>query len=323
MPDSPELPATPRTALYSPQLLEIGLEKFGREGLWLLLSLQHYGWRAHADMAAYLLGDADPLELGEHHFEHRAMAGLEELSLLVDQVSRMISGVRAHRAGEDFLAGYRRHSRDVATELEALRQLTEDHWRVLFGMPTDEELSAVLEEHGPLEDVDRTRELCNEVLATTVRNIEEISVFFVRTDPDAGQQGPTLREIGDAYGHGTQVVYEDTSPEEIPWRAATPEGQGMLIAADAIGDLARQTVNVLLEGPDGDGHARVASVPCSADASASLIASTRHLSTSLWRIVISFILAELAGGPTLSSMVPVTWEELDTAYRLEEGKAQN
>jgi len=97
----------------------------------------------------------------------------------------------------------------------------------------------------------------------------------------------------------------------------------MLIAADAIGDLARQTVNVLLEGPDGDGHARVASVPRSADATASLIASTRHLSTLLWRIVISFILAELAGGPTLSSMVPVTWEELDAAHRLEEAKAQN
>ena len=45
-------------------MLDLGLERFEREGLWLLLSLHHYGWRAHADMAALLVGDTDPLDLG-------------------------------------------------------------------------------------------------------------------------------------------------------------------------------------------------------------------------------------------------------------------
>jgi hypothetical protein len=67
-------------------MLERGLAKFEREGLWLLLSLHHYGWRGHADMAAFLVGAADPLEFGEHHLEHRAMAALEELFLLLDGV---------------------------------------------------------------------------------------------------------------------------------------------------------------------------------------------------------------------------------------------
>lgn len=65
MPPLPELPPTPQTKLYSPEVLAAGLEKFEREGFWLLLSLQHYGWRAHADLAALLVGDVDPFELGD------------------------------------------------------------------------------------------------------------------------------------------------------------------------------------------------------------------------------------------------------------------
>src|SRR4051812_9812710 len=98
MPHLPELPATPQTTFYSAEMLALGLERFEREGLWLLLSLHHYGWRAHADMAAFLVSDADPLDLGEHHLEHRAMAGLEELFLLLDQLWRLIAGIRSHRA---------------------------------------------------------------------------------------------------------------------------------------------------------------------------------------------------------------------------------
>jgi hypothetical protein len=320
MPNLPQLPATPRTGFYAGQVLELGLQRFEREGLWLLLSLHHYGWRAHADMAAYLVGEADPLELGEHHFEHRAMAGLEELFLLLDQIWRTIAGIRSHRDGNRFLAGYRRYGRDVATEFDALREMNEEDWRVIFGMPTDEELPALLEDWGASEDLEQARELRDDVLATTVRNMEEISVFFVRTDPIEGQEGRSLRDINNAYRHGTQIVYEDTSPEEIPWRAANPEqAQGMLVAAEDVDELARnEIVNVLLEGPDDEGHARFASMPRSAEVNESLIVSIRHLSILLWRLVTSFIVAELQGGPVLSAMAPFTWEELDARYRADE-----
>jgi hypothetical protein len=320
MPPLPELPSTPRTSLYAAQILERGLVKFEREGLWLLLSLHHYGWRAHADMAAFLVGDPDPLELGEHHFEHRAMAALEELFLLLDQLWRTISGVRAHRAGEGFLAGYRRYGANVASEFDALRALTAEDWRVIFGMPTDDELPAILAERGAEEEVAQARELRDDVLATTLRNMEEIGVFFVRTEPVEGQAGRSLRDVNNAYRHGTQIVYEDTSPEEIPWRAANPaDEQGMLVAAADVHELARrETVNVLLEGPDEEGHARFASMPRSAAVNASLVEAMRNMSILLWRIVTSFVVAELQGGPILSSMAPFSWEELDARYRADD-----
>jgi hypothetical protein len=314
-----ELPPTPPTTLYSPEVLELGLAKFEREGLWLLLSLHHYGWRAHADMAALLVGDANPLDLREHHFEHRAMAALEELFMLLDQLWRTISGIRSHRVAEGFLAGYRRYGANVAAEFDALRALTEEDWRVIFGMPTEEELPGLLAELALDGDLEELREMRRDVLATTVRNMEEIGVFFVRTEAAEGTTARSLRDINNAYRHGTQVVYEDTSPAEIPWRAANlEEEQGLLMAVEQVDELARQqTVNVLLEGPGAEGHARFASMPCSEEANKSLVESMRHLSVLLWRVVGSFIAAELQGEPIVGSMLPFTWEELDVRHRAE------
>ena len=202
--------------------------------------------------------------------------------------------------------------------------MTEEEWRVIFGMPTDEELPTILAERGALDDLELARELRDDVLATTLRNMEEIGVFFVRTDPVEGAVGRSLRDSNNAYRHGTQVVYEDTSPEEIPWRAANPEEeQGMLVAAAEVDELARrETVSVLLEGPDEEGHARFASMPRSAEVNASLVEAMRNMSILLWRIVTSFIVAELQGGPILSSMAPFTWEELDERYHAEEASTR-
>jgi len=198
--------------------------------------------------------------------------------------------------------------------------MSADDWREIFAIPTDEDLPAVLAERGAAEDLETARELRNDVLATTVRNMEEIAVFFVRTEPVEGQQGRSLRDINNAYRHGTQVVYEDTSPEEIPWRAANPQAaEGMLVAAAEVDQLARRaTVNVLLEGPDEEGHARFASMPRSAEVNTSLVESMRHLSILLWRVATSFLVAELQGGPILSAMAPFSWGELDQRYRADE-----
>jgi hypothetical protein len=239
------------------------------------------------------------------------MAGLEELFLLLDQIWRVLSGIRSHREGTGFLAGYRRYGPDIAAEFGALQEMSEEDWREVFGMPTDHELPALLEEHGAAEDIETARALRDDVLATAVRNMQEVGVFFVRGDPVEGLRGRSLRDISNAYRHGTQVVYEDTSPEEIPWRAANPEeGQGLLVGAAEVDQLARrETVNVLLEGPDEEGHARFASMPRSRDVNEDLIESMRHLSILLWRLVTSFLVAELQEGPVLSAMAPFTWDE--------------
>ena len=57
-------------------------------------------------MAALLLSDAELDGLSDdlrvHHAEHRAMAVLEERFVVFDQISRVIAGIKSHRAGEGF-----------------------------------------------------------------------------------------------------------------------------------------------------------------------------------------------------------------------------
>lgn len=314
----PELPPTPRTQLYGQQFLELGMKKFEREGFWLLLSIHHYGWRAHRDMAALLLTDHQLDGLGDdlrvHHAEHRAMAALEELFLLLDQIWRLISGIQSHRAGNGFLAGYRRYGNDVKAEFEKLQALTEDEWRQLFSLPAPDELPQVLFERGvvDLKDLQDAREMVNDQIATAMRNMQEVGRLFTRVDDAAGMQAKSVRDINNAYRHGTQVVYEDCAPEEIGWRAANPEeGAGMLIGVDEVQENARdEIVNVLLEGPDEEGHARLASHSRGREWADDLIRSMQHLSVLLNKLVISFLLGEASGGPVVGTLL-LDWDELD------------
>ncbi len=312
----PELAATRRTELYGEQFLQLGLEKFEREGLWLLLSIHHYGWRAHRDIAALLLGDDDlaglDIDLHAHHAEHRAMAALEELFLLLDQVWRVISGIQSHRAGNGFLAGYRRFGRDAKEEFEKLQALTEDEWRALFGLPAPEDLPEMLFERCVVDlgELQTARELVNDQIATAIRNMQEVGRLFTRVEDAAGMQAKSVRDVNNAYRHGTQVVYEDCAPEEIPWRAANPEhGEGMLIGVDeARQDARAQIVNILLEGPDEEGHARLASHPRGHEWAEDMIRSMQHLSVLLHKLVVSFLLGEVSGGPIVGTLL-LNWEE--------------
>lgn len=316
----PELPSTPRTQLYSAQFLERALELFEREGLWLLLSLHHYGWRAHRDMTADLLADRTleglGRELAVHHREHRSMAALEELFLLLDEIWRTVSGIRSFRDGDGFLAGYRRYGGNVQGEYEQLQELNEDDWRTIFSLPSDEDVADVLTVRGGPEiteqDIETARELIADLLSTTLLNMHEAGRLFARVQDAAGAEARSVRDINNAYRHGTQVVYEDCSPAEISWRAANPaEGEGLLIGVDEVHAAAREdTVNVLLEGPDEEGHARFASMPRGEAWADDLIRSTEHLSVLLHRLVVSFLLGEVSGEPVLGTLV-LDWEQLN------------
>jgi hypothetical protein len=59
-------------------------------------------------------------------------------------------------------------------------------------------------------------------------------------------------------------------------------------------------------------------MPRSTEVNESLVVSMRHLSILLWRVVTSFLVAELQGGPVLSGLAPLTWDELDARYRTDE-----
>jgi hypothetical protein len=314
----PELPPTPRTQLYGHRFLDLGLEKLEREGLWLLLSIHHYGWRAHRDMAALLLSEnqIDGLggDLRVHHAEHRAMAALEELFLILDQIWRLVGGIQSHRVGDGFLAGYRKHGDNIKAEFERLQALTEDDWRQLFSLPAPDNLPRVLFDRGvvDLKDLQDARAMIDDQIGTAMRNMLEAGRLFVRVDDAAGMQAKSVRDINNAYRHGTQVVYEDCAPEEIGWRAANPEeGAGLLAGVDEVEENAREeTVNVLLEAPDEEGHARLASQPRDDEWAEDLIHSMEHLSVLLNKLGVSFLIGEASGGPVVGTLL-LDWEQLD------------
>lgn len=318
MPLLPELPSTPQTQLYRREFLEQALARFNeREAVWLLLSVHHYGWRAHRDMAAYLLAQHDLDDLSDdqktHQREHRAMAALEELFLLLDQIWRMVKGIRSFRDGQTFLTGYRSYGPNVQREYEELQALSQDDWRAIFSLPADVDLPEALRVRVPVSDRDIkvARVLIADLLDTTERNMREAGDLFTRVDDAAGAAAQSVRDINNAYRHGTQVVYEDCAPEEIPWRAGNPEeGEGLLIGVDEIGAGARNdTVNVLVEPPDEEGHARFASMPRDAEWAATLLESMQFLSVLLHRLAVSFVIGETTGEPVLGTLA-LDWDGL-------------
>jgi hypothetical protein len=73
-------------------------------------------------------------------------------------------------------------------------------------------------------------------------------------------------------------------------------------------------VNVLLEAPDEEGHARFASMPRNQETNESLVESMRHLSVLMFRIVSSFLVAELQGGYVISALDPLDWDALEERF---------
>jgi hypothetical protein len=318
----PELPSTAQTTLYSQDFLRSAAERFPREDLWLLLSIHHYGWRAHRDLAVYLLEEetqrASNVDLFEHHAEHRAMASLEELFLLLDQLWRMISGIEGHRGGGGFLAGFRRFSREISVEFERLQSLTVDDWRRIFTLPSEDELSRALQARGITDrlTVRETRVLIAGQANTARRNMDEVCRLFARVEDAAGAEARSVRDINNAYRHGTQVTYEDCAPSEIQWQAGNPEGAaGLLLGVREIPPGARNVaVNVLLEAPDTEGHARFASQPRDAVWADDLIHSMENLSVLLYKLVFAFLVGEVTGESVLGTLA-LNWDELSGGER--------
>jgi hypothetical protein len=285
-----ELPPTARSEYWNPTFLDHALDAFSPQALWLLLSLERYGWRAHADLAHGLLtnrpsGASPPID--HHYFQHRVMAAVEELFLLLDQFWRTVAGIRAHRRGREFLAAYCLHEGSIHRQFENLLALSGDDWSGVFKTPTDTEIIAACrgDEDGAaswIASADETRRL----LPT---NIEEVCALFERPREVIG--GPTdvsLRDANKRYRHGSRMVYENCSPTESHWIAANPgSGAGLLTPRHDLDSASRaETVNVLMEPPDR-GRATFAAISTDKEWCDSLVESMGHLSVTLWRCVFS------------------------------------
>jgi hypothetical protein len=307
---------TPRTEHYSPELLSKVLERLEPQAVWLVLSMDHYGWRSHVDLAHHLVGD-EPSEGGDlvgHHLEHRVMAGIEELFLLLDQLWRMVRGISAHRGGGRFLEGYCARGHDLAAEVEALRSLEAAQWEDLLRLPTEPEIRERFgPPHGSSEDADWFVAYRSEVLRLCVLNVEEVCAFFERPEsPMPGFDRTGLRDTNNAYRHGTRILYEDCSPTLSGWVVGNPETrQGLLLGrAEAEATGREQVVNVLQALPDESGRAHLAAVPLDVGWRQSLIDGMANLSVLLRRLARSFLVAEALGIRPSSSLEEFAWSPI-------------
>ncbi len=93
----------------------------------------------------------------------------------------------------------------------------------------------------------------------------------------------------------------------------------MLVGVGEVHDGARdETVNVLLAGPDAEGRGRFASVQRRNEG---LVDAMRTLSVLLFRLVNSFIYAEVTAPPAMNGLMLLTWEELERRFRPGEAEA--
>lgn len=77
------------------------VDLLGEDGAWLLLSIDHYGWRARYDLARAVVEGARSASV--HHARHlQSVVDLEVQSGLyagVEQLSRLLKGVFSHEDG--------------------------------------------------------------------------------------------------------------------------------------------------------------------------------------------------------------------------------
>lgn len=311
------VPPTPRTELYLPTFLDDALEVFPEQTLWLLLSLDHYSWRAHADTAFLLLGtvktgDADP---ALHHLDHRLLAGVEELFLVLDQLWRIIAGIRAHRAGNDFLEAYCVKDSNMEAKFRDLKALGEAEWKELLYVPDDATIQSELLNHGGTKDeIERLQAKAHAVVSLAPLNVHEILDFFESPGSSvSGQQGYGIRTMINKYRHGTRVLYEDCSPTTAGWTVTNPvDGRGPTSPLSDLGPEARKdTTNVLIQPPDSDGRAYVGSIGLDEAMRGSIVDSVATLSLWLKRLVRAFLTAEpLRQSWCLASLEDYEWKPM-------------
>jgi hypothetical protein len=276
---------TQATKRYPPDAVAAALDRISSQGLWLLLSLDTYGWRAEYDAIRAVL-DAQPGDEATHYAEHAPLLAFGHLFALTDKLWRLIYGIRAHRAGREFLnvgdgyltAGYKFHKK-----LEQLQAVSVEEWEQLLGIPGEATIRAHLAEMDA-DDAEINSRVAlaaslPELLATNMRELNQ----YVECRPAiAGPRDTTatLRELDGQYRHGAPVVYHDCSPTLSNWVAIDER------AAD---DNRRDTVGLLMSPPDDDRAALIPLVKYDDEMTAGL----RNVSTAMAALVHRLVKAQL------------------------------
>lgn len=227
--------------------------RISAQALWLLFSLDQYGWRVEQD-AIRLLLEGDPRDDVEHFRQHAPLLAFGHLFALADKLWRLVLGMRAHRAGREFLnvengylkPGYKFHAR-----LAELLEVTEDEWRALLSPPTDDEIRAFLGREGASPDEIVARIAYRDGLPSVmVENVHQLHCYVEEAPAIAGPRDTTysLRGTDGQHRHGAPLVYHDCSPTETGWRAVD-HGTASETRADTIG--------IIMSPPDETGAAHI------------------------------------------------------------------
>jgi hypothetical protein len=303
---------------FPSDFLERALRTFERNGLWLLLSIVHYGWRAHADMA-YLLVHHRPTEAAPdeewHLFQHQALAALEEVFLVVDQLYRLIRATRSHVDGRDFLEAYTRQVSSLHTAYAELAKLSAEEWADLLPLPESGALVKCLGEMGvPGDLAAEMLELSESLHGLFVTNMQEITVFFERApSPIPGKTNYSLRDTNNKVRHGTCILYRDCDPVELPDIPTNPvEKAAMLLKLEEIGpDAWEETVDILVDPPSATGGAHTIKSRYSAQWCESLVQVAADLGIMVLRLAVGFLRTQVDGQPSCAALAPVVWTPLD------------
>ena len=251
-----DLELTGATRLYPADAVVSALGRISSQALWLLFSLDHYGWRAEYDAIRVLL-DARPGGEDSHFEEHSVLMSLGHLFALTDKLWRLVYGVRAHRAGREFLNvddGYLTSGYKFHRKLDELAKITRDEWREILGVPSDNMIREhLLAMSASADDVETRLGFAAELPDLVAKNMGEIRQFVGEEETIAGPRESThsLRALDGQYRHGAPVVYHACSPTDSGWVAVD-----VRTAEDHRDD----TVGVVMLPPDESGSALISLV---------------------------------------------------------------
>ncbi len=141
---------------YGEPIRALLIDLLGEDGAWLVLSIDHYGWRARYDLAkAVMTGTGSE---SEHHGRHlQSVVDLEVQSGLygsVEQLARLLKAVRSHEDGTmnffDTYVSSNYRLPDIIREITVMDRAELDR---IFGVPDDpQNLAAGLWRHGSWPD---------------------------------------------------------------------------------------------------------------------------------------------------------------------------
>ncbi len=222
----------PEGTVHSTQVKTAAVSALGPNGAWLLLTIDHFGWRARYDLASALVEGRPDLDshIGRHV---QSMIDLEIQSAIytaTEQLLRLVLACLAHEHGTNaFFTTYVRRT-TVVPLIDEAQQVTREQLGQLAAVPQNaEEMAAIMESHGIDADADlvnaavqRVDDLFDEIH----QNLTEFSQLTVAQEIVAEieplPQGHPLRYVDNSYRHGLKVFLPDTLPAERDFAALGP-----------------------------------------------------------------------------------------------------